>query len=287
MNLFAKIRAKGKDRRLEMQAMEQGILDGILRFASGVTVTDGTGSARVCLVKGAQLQGRCEVKAPYYLQFLSDGSEQGCLSAGYAAGQTAAYLRLRGIGAAVCRNFHEWPVRMDQGELQCSALLAFGQKREEGRNRGGNQPERYSCIRVGSGEKWSEEVLAFAGKRELLGAQYTRVICRGEQMHFMKKASARKHPQQAAVDAGLLMSDVMTAAEELWIDLEIVKQKGIKEEGYWYSIRQRKGQDGPVSPRPIEVLDADVEEGGRCEPMAVLVPGTEVSALDAVAIRYA
>lgn len=285
MNLFTKMRAKGKGRRQEMQSMEQSVLDGILRFASGVTVTESDGNIGVQLLEGAQLQGRCEIRAPYYLQFLSDGSEQGCLNAGYAAGQTAAYLRLRGIKASVCRSFHEWPVKMDRGELHCLVLLAFGQKGEGGRYSGEGRQERYSCIRVDCGEKWSEEVLAFAGKRELLGAQYTRLICRGEQMHFIKKASARKHPQQAAIDAGLLMSDVMTAAEALWIDLEIVKQKGIKEEGYWYSIRQRKGQERVTATSPIEVPEAD--DSRKHEPLAVLVPGAEAAVLDSVAIRYA
>lgn len=238
------------------QPLERSVLEAMLRYGAQITLPEPSGKLEIGLHE--RVRGSRKGKAPYYLQFFSDNSREGWLNAGYAAGQTAAYMKFCGLGAAVLKEIPEHLQKQKDG-LTCAAVLAFGCKAAGSKRGKGFSSQETSCIRMEPGEQWGEEVLGFVKRHGLTGTEFTHMVFRGGRIHFLLKASARKHPQQAAVDAGILIAGIMAAAEELWIDLEMVKQKEITEAGYLLSIC-RKEEHRDAAAEPVEVLEHRAEE---------------------------
>lgn len=238
------------------QPLERSVLEAMLRYGTQITLPEPSGKLEIGLQESAQ--GRKKGEAPYYLQFFSDNSREGWLNAGYAAGQTAAYMKFCGIGAAVLKEVPEHLQKQKDG-LACAAVLAFGCKAAGSKRGKGFSSQETSCIRMEPGEQWGEEVLGFVKRHGLTGTEFTHMVFRGGRIHFLLKASARKHPQQAAVDAGILIAGIMAAAEELWIDLEMVKQREITEAGYLLSICRRE-EHGDTVTEQVEVVEHRAEE---------------------------
>lgn len=240
------------------QPLERSVLEAMLRYGAQITLPEPSGKLEIGLLECAQ--GRKKGEAPYYLQFFSDNSREGWLNAGYAAGQTAAYMKFRGIGAAVLKEVPEYLQQKKGNDLQCAAVLAFGYKETDSKRGRTVSFQETSCIRVERGEQWGEEILDYVKASGLAGTEYTHMAFRGGRIHFLLKASARKHPRQAAVDAGVLIAGIMAAAEELWIDLEMVKQKEITEAGYLLSVC-RKNERREEIPEQVAVEEAEHQAG--------------------------
>lgn len=245
MNLFGRMKKK-QEAQFEKQSLEPEVLDAAVCFAQQAAGLNGAGSLQLCLLKGASLlqAGGRNVQAPYYLQFFSDGSLEECLNAGYAAGQTAAYLRFRGIAAVIPDTVPEWLQPKRAEDMHCSVVLAFGGKEAKQKNSKKSLEQEHPCIRIEKEQAWSGEILDFIKKQGMVRPEYTHMVFRNGSIHFLLKTTARRHPQQAAVDAGIQIANVMAAADELWIDLETVKQKEITEAGYLLSVRHKKMHHG-------------------------------------------
>lgn len=241
MNLFERIKRKQQAGRFEKQLLETEVIEAIIRFAQQAAgLKEGCG-LQIRLAEGESLYGAGgrNVQAPYYLQIFSDGSSEGCLNAGYTAGQTAAYLRFRGISAAIPDIVPEWLQSKPADPLQCSVVLAFGKGSLKEKNNSRDLQQELPCIRIDNEQAWSGEILDFIKKQGMVRPEYTHMVFRNGSIHFLLKTTARRHPQQAAVDAGIQIANVMAAADELWIDLETVKQKEITEAGYLLSVRHK------------------------------------------------
>lgn len=224
--------------RFAAQPLEKSALDSVLRFADQVTRPEPSEAIVVQLTEGVEgfKRGGYKEKAPYYLQFFSDSSREGWLNAGYAAGQTAAYMRFQGIEASVMQNMPEWMEQNTENGMHCSAVLAFGCQEKGSHKDKNSEVQDMACVRLENDEHWSEEIFELLKRRGTTGTEFTHMAFRENKLHFLLKTSARRYPQKAAVDAGVLIASIMAAAEELWIDLEFVKQKSITEAGYLLSV---------------------------------------------------
>lgn len=242
MKLFTKRKGQRQDVRFGMQKIEDKQLICALHFARMVVLPENGGKMEVILVEKEEkipCSGKI-IQAPYYMQFWAEESRENCLNVGYAAGQTASYLKFCGIPAVILRTVpEELQEHSEKTEgMSCVAALAFGYREP------GAKCRRYSedslCIRKEAGDKWSEEVLSLAARRRMAASEYTQVICKNGVVYFRLKSTAKKHPLCAAVDAGIVIADVMAAADELWIELEMRKQKEISEEGYLLSLCRKE-----------------------------------------------
>lgn len=274
MNLLTRIKEKRMKVQFAAQPLERSVLEAMLRYGAQITLPEPSGKLEIGLLEC--VQGRKKGEAPYYLQFFSDNSREGWLNAGYAAEQTAAYMKFCGIGAVVLKEVPEYLQQQKNG-LACVAVLAFGCKAAGSKRGKGTSFQETSCIRVEPGEQWGEEVLGFVKRHGMTGTEFTHMVFRGGRIHFLLKASARKYPQQAAVDAGILIAGIMAAAEELWIDLEMVKQKEITEAGYLLSVCRKNERSEEVSEQ-VTVEEAEHQSGEHMIPSFGCVP-SEVSSV--------
>lgn len=289
MNLFTRIKEKRQKVQFAAHSLDRGVLEAMLSYGAQIPLPESSEILEIRLLENLPVDRRGE--APYYLLFFSDRSREGWLNAGYAAGQTAAYMKFQGIAASVLREVPEEMKKKRENGLRCAAVLAFGCQETGSRRSKAASGQEASCIRVERGGQWSEELLEAMKKQGLTGTEFTHMAVRGGQIHFLLKASARKHPQQAAVDAGVLIAGIMAAAEELWIDLELVKQKGITEEGYLMSLC-RKGEQREESAERIEIVQVERRmERPALQMLGGSVGGREevvgISGKEEAQIRYA
>lgn len=230
--------------RFDKQLLDREVLDKIVCFAQQAAKLSRSSEVWVQLSEGEGLlsAGGKNVQAPYYLQFFSDDSVDGCLNAGYAAGQTAAYLRFCGITVQISDVIPEWLQSQNAEGVFCHAVVMFGGKELRMKNGRRGMQQELPCIRIDNEQSWSGEILEFIKAQGMVRPEYTHMVFRNGSIHFLLKTTARRHPQQAAVDAGIQIANVMAAADELWIDLETVKQKEITEAGYLLSVRHKEAQ---------------------------------------------
>lgn len=228
--------------RFDKQLLDREWLDKIVCFAQQAARLSRKSEVQVQLSEGEALlcAGGKNVRAPYYLQFFSDDSVDGCLNAGYVAGQTAAYLRFCGIAVQISDVIPEWLQDKSARSVCCHSIVMFGGKERKTKNGKSNMQQELPCIRIDNEQSWSGEILEFIKAQGMVRPEYTHMVFRNGSIHFLLKTTARRHPQQAAVDAGIQIANVMAAADELWIDLETVKQKEITEAGYLLSVRHKE-----------------------------------------------
>lgn len=225
----------------QVQILERDVLERILLFAESVDLPKHPAGIRVKLLDLTKRQRYGKAgSSPYCLLVYSDEQEYGYLNAGFVAGQTASYLRFLGITAAVPHNLPGWvyqdrivdslvfePERESaltaphtEREMTCRAVVAFGHTLSAaGRRR---QETERPCVYRDFRDKWAEEVLKYTRGRFPMRISAIRVECRDNQICLMKKAGSSRRAALSELEAGIAAANIMTAADELWMELAVV-----------------------------------------------------------------
>lgn len=179
--------------------------------------------------------------AKVYLLFLTDGTAAGSLDAGYAAGQAAAFLRFQGCEPEIMRGL---PGDVLQGFLQktvpmqCAAGLTFGRKRSGVKHKT-EAADRF-CICTEKRENWDDELLAFTKARYPKTFSWLDVSRKESRIYFSGRRISRKHMCASAFETGIAISNVMAAADELWLDLEMVQLEAMLKEKYLFGVCRKR-----------------------------------------------
>ena len=175
------------------------------------------------------------------LLFGTDGTEESCMNAGYLAGQSASYLRFLGMETKIVKVMPEGVADRAPEDMNFIAALVAEEDglRERGRRK--KAPSELSCIYTETRENWSDELLTFAKARYPKTFRRIRASRKESGIHFVMKRSGRRHAAEEAFEAGLAAANIMTAAEELWVDLEMTRVSASSADGYLFSVR-RKGE---------------------------------------------
>lgn len=232
------------------QELEGSLLEAVLAFAEELKLPEPSGRVEVKLVDRLKDGNRKSSAAPYYLLLRVTGGERNLFSAGYALGQTALFLRFQGIESQILWNVPQGFCGAGRQEGG-TAALAFGRAaagRKPGRRQSA-QPQ-HGCVCRDLGERWDEEVLA--GAKSMLPVEGSAVrVMRGEgRLYFAAGAASGKKAAFSEFETGIALANVMVAAEELWVDLEVVCRDDTvsfrgKERRTLASVRQKRAHDLP------------------------------------------
>lgn len=177
------------------------------------------------------------------LLFYTDGTEAGSMNAGYLVGQSLAFLRFLGVEAVIGRVMPEGVANTPPGEQRFAAALFLeerGSRTIAERRRRNERTAQSPCICTENRENWSDELLSFAKARYPRTFRRIRASSKESWIHFAMKRTGRRHAAEDAFEAGMAAANIMTAAEELWVDLEMVKIRAAASDGYLFSVC-RKG----------------------------------------------
>ncbi len=245
MGIFWKTITRRVPAQPRVKRLDPSVLRRIVLFAESVELPKRPVRIRVKLLDLTKKQtGGKMGSAPYYLLVYSDGQEHGCLNAGFAAGQTASYLRFMGLAAVVPYSLPGWVHQdkivdsltaemedgsSDQGtvrdldrDMVCRAVIAFGHTLSGAFGRKQQEPAERPCVYRDFRDKWADEVLKYTKGRFPMRMAAIRIECREDRICLMKKAGGSRKTAVSELEAGIAAANIMTAAEELWMELAVV-----------------------------------------------------------------
>lgn len=239
MNMFDVIFTRRTIRSFLMEKIEWETIVDILEFANKLPVLTPGSSAEFKLVSNIEkkqgFRGPFAVNAPYYICISSEDKEDSLLNAGYLMQQLNLYIESKGLGS--CFVGYGSPGRGLKSTMKYDYItaIAFGKT---------DQPlfrDSASAKRLPEEDVvvYKEEVTPDI--RKLLSAarfapssyniQPWRFVAYKNRIHiFAKKSSliAKALNKFKMVDMGIMLANLLLAAEELWIDVTLTKSDAVK-----------------------------------------------------------
>jgi len=184
--------------------------------------------------KKHQISGLFSVKAPYFLVLYSENKEKYLLNGGYILEHMSLFLSSKGIGSCYLGSGHKKePMNFGNG-IQPIMVLAFGIPKEE-YGRPANHANRISlkdlCIYKERPRTWITKVLEAARLApSSMNCQPWRFVVYENRFHIFEKSSKIKLPMLSKwneFEFGIMISHIMIVAEELWVDVDLIKLENI------------------------------------------------------------
>lgn len=219
-----------KDRQSEHreQELEEARIQDLLRYIRELELPEPSEALELSVFCRSAVRGgerrRFAVRAPYYLLAYADTEEGGSLNAGYVLERAAVLLRFQGVATRILTQVPD-RLELPDGKL-CVAVLAIGTERRTGSlwgERDSAEPE-HPLICRDAGESWTDEVLAYAEKLLPQESQAgVRMIRSPYALHFAAGKYFGRSAGSSRFGAGVLLAAVMAAAEELWMELGMIR----------------------------------------------------------------
>lgn len=229
MNLYEAIGCRRSVRRYSSRPVPEEIQKNILRFLESASRLYESVQVEAEILdntrKKAPVKGLFKAEAPYYLAFYSEMAE-GCeRNAGYMLEQTALYMLDKGLGSCFLGSAR--PARMMKNGKKFIIMLAFGYP--EGRlvresPLAVRLPLRRLCT---FRDEPTENVRILLRAARLAPSAMNRqpwrfVVSTGR--IYVYQVHDKWNPMVSAgmqeIDMGIMLSHIMLAADELWIQME-------------------------------------------------------------------
>ena len=244
MNLYEAIYARRSVRNYRMEPLDDTILKGIPDFLNEVEPLFPDIRTEIRIVNRCtekeKIGGFCNVKAPYYVALYSESKEKSDMNAGFLMEQLSLYLETRGIGSGWLEERHpqkassQEEIMVEAEGLSLKIVLAFGFPKETDRNRD-REPKRIAmddlCVYKEQPKAWVKEMLEAARLApSSTNSQPWRFVVYENRIHvFSKKPLDEKSLLNpfTELNFGIMLANVMVAAEEVWVDLDLIKLNNI------------------------------------------------------------
>lgn len=243
MDLYEAIFCRKSVRNFKKKPVDQDTQNEILHYFNEIPEVFGEISTAAAICSNAagnvrvQLPG--EVNAPYYLIFYSEKCVNDLMNVGYLMQYMSLFLCTLGFGSCHVTNLQ---LRRDfqfKGTLRAMGMLAFGVPAEPSTHKESEfnrLPLEKLCQCREMPEECTTQILCAARLAPSSGdSQPWRFAVAKEQIDvFTKKhrlESMARHRQES-LDFGRLFANITIAAEELWIDVDLIHLGDIDETTY-------------------------------------------------------
>ena len=177
------------------------------------------------------------IRAPYYMAFYTEDAPRSSMNMGFLIQHMALYLCTKGYGSCLMNSVRMKKELRTRGEGMCLAgVLAFGKSRES-LFRKKTEMKRLSidelCVFKEVPRQWVRQLLDAARCAPSAGnAQPWRFVVYDNRIHiFTKKHRADRlvHYKNEELDFGGMLANVMISAEELWLDVDLIRLENISQ----------------------------------------------------------
>ena len=153
------------------------------------------------------------VKAPYYMAFYSEESERYLMNVGYIMEQMVLYLCSIGLGTCFIGSN-----RVKKAELE----------------KNGKRLVEDLCVFKEVPRQWMTQMLEAARlSPSSMNSQPWRFVVYDNRIHiFSKKHSVEKLRKWDEVNFGIMFANMMVAAEELWLDVDLIRLGDISQKNF-------------------------------------------------------
>lgn len=238
MNLYEAIYARSSVRKYRMEPLDEKMLKDISAFIERIEPLFHGIKTSVNIINTLKdknkFTGIANVKAPYYLAFYSENKEKSEMNAGYILQQIALYLTVKGLGTCYQGMAKKKDKRMEEEGMSCQMMMAFGLPKRFNLTKD-HEAKRLTMAELcaykdppGSDIKELLETARLAPSA--LNGQPWRFVVYENRFHIFSKKPVGAHGlfhKQSELEFGILLANVMVAADELWVEVDLIKLNNI------------------------------------------------------------
>ncbi len=236
MNTFEAIFVRKSVRNYQHAEVESSVLEDIQKqFNEMDGLCEGTESELLIIDnrKGQyKMLGVLGVKAPYYMALYSDEFDRCLMNAGYLMEQMSLYLCSIGLGSCfVAKPMVPKELQL-RGTKKLMLVLAFG-KAQKSCTRTPESANRMEISKICAFKEkpkyWMNQLLEVARLApSSFNSQPWRFVVLDNCMHIYSKKQKLEYLRKwDEVNFGILFSHMMVAADELWIDVDLIRLEEI------------------------------------------------------------
>lgn len=238
MNMFDMIFSRKSIRSFYQERVDWEIIDEILKFADSLPMLTKGIKVEFKLVSNIEtnqgFNGPFSIKAPYYICLSSEKKDDYLLNAGYLMQQISLYIETKGLGACFLGGASPgWGLKNTM-KFDYIIALAFGKSREP-LYRDSILAKRYTEKElVVYKEEVSSDVRKLLDAAHLAPSSYNnqpwRFVVYKNRIHIFTKKNpwfAKPLAKLQMIDIGIMLANMMIAAEELWLDVKLTRSDAI------------------------------------------------------------
>jgi len=235
MNIYEAILNRKSVRKFRMEPVAAEVLVQLGKFISNIAALDG--ESRVVLEihehlnSPEKVKGLWKVEAPYYLLIYSSEGQAAYRNAGYVAEQAVLYMTSKGIGSCY---LGETKVGAPQKDgLKRILVVGFGYA-DEKLYRDGESARRLPmtnlCVyKDEPGENLKKILKAARLAPSSMNTQPWRFVVYADRLYVFARKEVLPQPKAFGImrdfNIGIMLSHIMLAAEEFWMNMETVTEE--------------------------------------------------------------
>lgn len=241
MNLYEAIFIRKSIRNYNMEGLNVQTLDKIRAHYTELTSLFGNIDTDISILdnrKGQQkLLSFLSVKAPYYLAFYSEEAPRSLMNMGYMMEQMVLYMCSIGIGTCYIGSDKVKKTQLVKDGKNLVGIVAFG-KSKGSHVRKQSEAKRLSleelCIFKEIPRQWMNQILEAARlSPSSMNRQPWRFVVYDNRIHiFSKRHSVEQLKKWDEVNFGIMFANMMVVAEELWLDVDLIKLEDISQKNF-------------------------------------------------------
>lgn len=238
MNLSEAIYVRRSVRNYIMEPISAKILEDIGNFYQGVPRLFPGIETELGIIDNShgqhKLMGLFGVKAPYYLALYSEQTDKYQMNAGYIMEQLCLYLTAKGLGSCFMGSAVVKGSLTRRGDKELVIMVGFG-KSKSSHIRRQQDAKRVSlrelCVYKETPKHWARQILEAARMApSSYNSQPWRFVVYANRIHiFSKKNSVERFKKWDELNFGVMFAHIMIVAEELWLDLDLIRLEDISQ----------------------------------------------------------
>lgn len=239
MTLYESIFARKSVRSFRRDKIEEEMLKGLVDFFHEMEPLFPGIQTSIEIIETenkkakSKLGGIINVSAPYYLAIYTENKEKADMNAGFIMQQLSLYLFGKGIGSCF-QGMGHLKGEMPAAGMRFVILLAFGypkvdmlRKSEDAKRL---KPEELCAYKEQPRKPVRELVEAARLAPSAFNSQPWRFVVYENRIHVFSKRPVVHHKfggKYNEFDFGVMMANIMVAAEQLWVDVDLIKLDNI------------------------------------------------------------
>lgn len=241
MNLYEAIFVRKSVRSYTGEALSPQLLDKVKAHYRELTGLFGGIETEISVLDNRRGQQRMlslfSVKAPYYLVFYSEEAPRYLMNMGYLMEQMVLYMCSLGIGTCFIGSNKIKKELQEKDGRKMVGIVAFG-KSKGSHVRKQAEAKRLSidqlCIFKEVPRQWMRQLLESARfAPSAMNDQPWRFVVYDNRIHiFSKKHKAEQLRKWDEVNFGIMFANLMTAAEEMWLDVDLIRLEDISQKNF-------------------------------------------------------
>ncbi len=243
MNLYEAVYARKSVRCFAKEAVGGKTIESIRKFYQEMEGLFGGIETELVILENRKekrsFMGFASVKAPYYLALYTSNQEKCMMNAGYVMQQLALYLCSRGLGSCFVGMNVLRPRLRKRGDKILACLLAFGKSKGSYTRKpvdARRQDLKELCIFKEKPRLWMTQLLEAARLApSSMNSQPWRFVVYDNRIHVFSrkyKAKSGQLGRGTELNFGILFSNMMVVAEELWLDVDLIRLDEMNQKKY-------------------------------------------------------